>query len=84
MICCGVLLAGCGIDNAVAATDAQQSDATFDPNDDPFGWTKFGDSLAAVTPPKESYTENLPPMSMSPTWERPTDCSGSAAIPKSD
>jgi pimeloyl-ACP methyl ester carboxylesterase len=44
MICCGLLLAGCGIDNAVAATQAQHSDATFDPNDDPFGWTRFGDS----------------------------------------
>ena len=43
MICCGVLLVGCGIDNAVAATDAQHSDATFDPNDDPFGWTRFSD-----------------------------------------
>ena len=45
-------------------------------------FSPLGDNLAAVTPPKESYTENLPPMSMSPTWERPTDCSGLAAIPK--
>jgi pimeloyl-ACP methyl ester carboxylesterase len=44
MICCGVLIAGCGIDTGVAATEAQHSDATFDPNDDPFGWTPFGDT----------------------------------------
>jgi pimeloyl-ACP methyl ester carboxylesterase len=43
-ICCGLLLAACGVDAGVAATDAQHSDATFDPNDDPFGWTKFGDT----------------------------------------
>jgi pimeloyl-ACP methyl ester carboxylesterase len=41
IICCGVLLAGCGVDTGVAATDAQHSDATFDPSDDPFGWTRF-------------------------------------------
>ena len=43
MICGVVLLAGCGIEPGVSATDAQQSDATFDPSDDPFGWTRFGD-----------------------------------------
>jgi pimeloyl-ACP methyl ester carboxylesterase len=45
MVCCGVLLlAACGVDSGVAATDAQHSDATFDPNDDPFGWTKTHDN----------------------------------------
>ncbi len=44
MICCVVLLAGCGIEPGVSATDAQHSDATFDPTDDPFGWTRFGDT----------------------------------------
>ncbi len=45
MVCCGVLLLGaCGVDSGVAATDAQHSDATFDPNDDPFGWTKSRDN----------------------------------------
>ena len=44
MICCVVLLAGCGVDSAVSATDAQHSDATFDPSDDPFGWTPIGDT----------------------------------------
>ncbi len=44
MICGVVLLAGCGIDPGVAATEAQHSDATFDPTDDPFGWTPFGDT----------------------------------------
>ena len=39
MICCVVLLAGCGVGPAVRATDAAHSDATFDPSDDPFGWT---------------------------------------------
>jgi pimeloyl-ACP methyl ester carboxylesterase len=43
MICGVVLLAGCGIEPGVSATDAQLSDATFDPSDDPFGWTRFGD-----------------------------------------
>jgi pimeloyl-ACP methyl ester carboxylesterase len=42
LICCAVLLAGCGVGSGVAATDAQHSDATFDPADDPFGWTPFG------------------------------------------
>jgi pimeloyl-ACP methyl ester carboxylesterase len=44
MICCAVLLAGCGVGPGVAATDAQHSDAVFDPADDPFGWTPFGDT----------------------------------------
>ncbi len=44
MICGVVLLAGCGIEPGVSATDAQHSDATFDPSDDQFGWTPFGDS----------------------------------------
>ena len=43
MICCAVLLAGCGVGPGVAATDAQHFDATFDPADDPFGWTPVGD-----------------------------------------
>ena len=42
MICCAVLLAGCGVGAGVVATDAQHSDATFGPADDPFGWTRFG------------------------------------------
>jgi pimeloyl-ACP methyl ester carboxylesterase len=44
MICCGLLIAACGVDSGVTASDAQHSDATFDPNDDPFGWTRFGDT----------------------------------------
>ncbi|MEY2417273.1 MAG: hypothetical protein QOH53_2607, partial [Ilumatobacteraceae bacterium] len=44
VIGCVVLLAGCGVDPAVSATDAQHSDATFDPSDDPFGWTPVGDT----------------------------------------
>jgi pimeloyl-ACP methyl ester carboxylesterase len=44
MICCAVLLAGCAVGPGVTATDAQHSDATFDPNSDPFGWTPFGDT----------------------------------------
>jgi pimeloyl-ACP methyl ester carboxylesterase len=44
MIGCVVLLAGCGIAPGVTATDAQHSDATFDPNADPFGWTPTDDS----------------------------------------
>ncbi|MEP7114227.1 MAG: alpha/beta fold hydrolase, partial [Ilumatobacteraceae bacterium] len=42
MICCAVLVAGCGVGPGVTATDAQHSDAVFDPADDPFGWTPFG------------------------------------------
>lgn len=42
LICCAVLMAGCGVGPGVSATDAQRSDATFDPADDPFGWTRFG------------------------------------------
>jgi len=44
MIGCVVLLAGCGIAPGVTATDAQHSDATFDSNADPFGWTPTDDS----------------------------------------
>ncbi len=44
MICCAVLIAGCATSAGVSATDAQHSDATFDPTDDPFGWTPFGDT----------------------------------------
>ena len=44
MICCAVLMAGCATGSGVSATDAQHSDATFDPADDPFGWTPFGDT----------------------------------------
>ena len=44
LICCAVVLAGCGFGPGVTATDAQHSDATFDPADDPFGWTRFGPS----------------------------------------
>lgn len=44
MICCVVLLAGCGAGPTVTATDAEHSGATFDPHDDPFGWTRFGDT----------------------------------------
>jgi pimeloyl-ACP methyl ester carboxylesterase len=42
MICCVVMLVGCAVDPGVSASDAEHSDATFDPNDDPFGWTRFG------------------------------------------
>jgi pimeloyl-ACP methyl ester carboxylesterase len=44
MISCAVLFAGCSVSADVAATGAQHSDATFDPRDDPFGWTRFGDT----------------------------------------
>jgi pimeloyl-ACP methyl ester carboxylesterase len=44
MICCVVLLAGCAAEPDVSATDAEHSDATFDPTDDPFGWTRFEDN----------------------------------------
>ncbi|MEY2583867.1 MAG: hypothetical protein QOE09_3716 [Ilumatobacteraceae bacterium] len=44
MICCGALIAGCATGPGVLATDAQHSDATFNPADDPFGWTPFGDT----------------------------------------
>lgn len=44
MICCVVLLAGCAAGPGVTATDAQHSDVTFDPTDDPFGWTSFGNT----------------------------------------
>jgi pimeloyl-ACP methyl ester carboxylesterase len=39
MICCVVLLVGCASGAAVRATEADHSDATFDPTFDPFGWT---------------------------------------------
>jgi pimeloyl-ACP methyl ester carboxylesterase len=39
MIGCVLLVASCGVHPGVTATDAQHSDATFDPTDDPFGWT---------------------------------------------
>ena len=44
VICGAFLMAGCTTGSGVSATDAQHSDATFDPADDPFGWTPFGDS----------------------------------------
>ena len=44
MICCAALFVGCAADPGVTATDAQHSDATFDPASDPFGWTPFGDT----------------------------------------
>jgi pimeloyl-ACP methyl ester carboxylesterase len=44
MMGCVVLLAGCGVHPGVTATDAQHSDATFDPADDPFGWTPSSDN----------------------------------------
>ena len=44
VICCVGLLAGCAVDPGVTATDAEHSEATFDPSDDPFGWTPFGDT----------------------------------------
>ena len=40
-----------------------------------------GDILASALPSNESYTENFPPMSMSPKWEWPFDVSGAAEIP---
>jgi pimeloyl-ACP methyl ester carboxylesterase len=43
MMCGVVLMAGCASVSGVSATNAQHSDATFDPSDDPFGWTPFGD-----------------------------------------
>src|SRR4051812_19064367 len=47
--CCAALIAGCAADSGVSATDAQHSDATFDPSDDPFGWTPFGDHIEIGT-----------------------------------
>jgi pimeloyl-ACP methyl ester carboxylesterase len=47
--CCAALLTGCGVDSGVSATDAQHSDATFDPTDDPFGWTPVGDHIQIGT-----------------------------------
>src|SRR5438045_5893289 len=44
----------------------------------------LGDILASVFPPKESNTENLPPISISPKWDLPTDWSGSAIMPKAE
>src|SRR6266404_4381388 len=43
-----------------------------------------GDILASVLPPKESNTENLPPMSMSPRWDLVTDDNGAATIPNAE
>ena len=43
MICCVVSLVGCAAGPAVRATQADHSDATFDPSDDPFGWTPTDD-----------------------------------------
>ena len=36
-----MFVAGCAVEPAVTVGVAQQSDATFDPTDDPFGWTPF-------------------------------------------
>ena len=44
MVWCLVLIAGCATGPGVSATEAQHSDATFDPADDPFGWTPSGSS----------------------------------------
>ena len=58
VICCVGLLAGCAVDPEVSATDAEHSDATFDPADDPFGWTPFGDTgrSRSVRSPRPSTT----------------------------
>ena len=44
MLCGLVLLVGCATAPGVTATEAEHSDATFDPHDDPFGWTPGDDS----------------------------------------
>lgn len=44
MVCGLVLLVGCATTPGVRATEAEHSDATFDPRDDPFGWTPIDDS----------------------------------------
>jgi len=44
MICGLVLLTGCVAGASVRATQADHSDATFDPSDDPFGWTPTDDT----------------------------------------
>lgn len=43
LVCCTIALAACSTDPGVKATDAEHSDATFDPADDPFGWTRLVD-----------------------------------------
>ncbi len=48
MICGVVSLVGCAAAPAVRATDADHSDATFDPRDDPFGWTRLDDGSVEI------------------------------------
>src|SRR4051794_946430 len=47
--CCLAVLAGCAADSGVTASEAQHSDVTFDPAEDPFGWTPFGDHIEIGT-----------------------------------
>jgi pimeloyl-ACP methyl ester carboxylesterase len=57
MICCAALFAGCATAPGVTATEAEHNDVTFDPADDPFGWTPFGDSgrveIGTFTAPRD-------------------------------
>ena len=48
MICGVVSLVGCAAGPAVRATQADHSDATFDPSDDPFGWTPTNDTQVEI------------------------------------
>src|SRR3954468_12689314 len=47
--CSAVLVAGCAADSGGSANDAQTSDVTVDPSDDPFGWTPFDDHIEIGT-----------------------------------
>ncbi len=47
-ICCVMSLVGCAAGPAVRATEAEHSDATFDPRDDPFGWTRTDDAQVEI------------------------------------
>src|SRR3954465_3939413 len=47
--CCVAVLAGCAADSGATASEAQHSDVTFDPAEDPFGWTPFGDHIEIGT-----------------------------------
>lgn len=48
MICCAVSLVGCAAGPAVRATQAEHSEATFDPSEDPFGWTPTEDRSVEI------------------------------------
>jgi len=45
-ILCAALLTGCSVDSSVRAKDSQRSGSTFDPADDPFGWSPMDGNVA--------------------------------------